>query len=211
MIFETFTAGPCETNAYLVACPNTHKAFVVDVPPDSGKAILAKAKALGVVIEKILLTHSHWDHIGDVAFLQEATKAAVLVDALDAPNLRSPGADQLPLYFAIKGIEPDDFLQEGKSLEIGNFSISVIKTPGHTPGGVCFYLEKQGVLFSGDTLFQGTMGRIDFPTSNAKSMWTSLTRLSMLPKNTRVFPGHGEETTIGQENWITHAKEKFNH
>ena len=209
MILKMFTSGPCETNSYLVVCKKTRKAFVVDVPPDSGEKILKAVQELEVQVDKILLTHSHWDHIGDVSFLQKATKASVEIDSLDAPNLRVPGSDQLPLYFPIQGIEPDAFVQEETPIQVGHFHISVIKTPGHTPGGVCFYLEQEGILFSGDTLFQGTMGRVDFPTSNSEAMYSSLAKLALLPKNTKVYPGHGESTTIGQEMWITKAKNLF--
>ncbi|MBM3197832.1 MAG: MBL fold metallo-hydrolase [Chlamydiae bacterium] len=209
MIVERVTSGPCETNAYLVISEKTKKSFVVDVPPDSAALLEKKAKDRGCSIEAIFLTHSHWDHMADAALLRKMAGANIYVHPLDAPNLQHPGTDKLPMFFAIQGAEPDLFLQEGDRISIGDLTLLVIATPGHTPGGVSLFLEKERVLFSGDTLFQGTMGRIDFPTSHPSSMWDSLTRLSTLPPETKVFAGHGEPTTIGKESWIRHAKERF--
>jgi len=100
-------------------------------------------------------------------------------------------------------------LKEGDRVSIGNQIFEVIETPGHTPGGVCFYNGNQHLLFSGDTLFKGTIGNLSFPTSRPHLMWTSLSKLAKLPAETRVFPGHGLETTIGQEKWLERAEELF--
>ncbi len=210
MILETFSSGPFETNTYIVGCPLTLKAFVVDVPPQSTKGILEILKKKGLVLDKILLTHSHWDHISDVSLLKEATGADVLIHPLDVDNLQKPGADKLPMFFSFEGLVPDGFLKEGELVTVGSLEIEVLFTPGHTPGGVCFYLSKEKTLFSGDTLFKGTMGRVDFPTSSAKLMWTSLKKLSTLPAETKVYPGHGSPTQIGKEAWIANAEERFN-
>ena len=210
MILETFASGPFETNTYIVGCPLTLKAFVVDVPPDSAKGILEILKKKNLVLEKIILTHSHWDHISDVSILKESTGAEVLVHPLDADNLKTPGADKLPMFFSFKGVSPDGFLNEGESIVIGSIEIEILFTPGHTPGGTCLYLRKEKTLFSGDTLFKGTMGRVDFPTSSPDLMWASLKKLSGLPSDVRVFPGHGSSTQIGKESWIANASKKFN-
>jgi glyoxylase-like metal-dependent hydrolase (beta-lactamase superfamily II) len=101
-------------------------------------------------------------------------------------------------------------LEDGQVLAVGEFQIEVIHTPGHTPGGVCFYLKEQKILFSGDTLFQGTIGNLSFPTARPARMWDSLKRLAALPKETRVYPGHGDPTTIGKEQWIANAEDRFN-
>lgn len=210
MILETFPSGPFETNTYIIGCPLTSKAFVVDVPPQSAKGILEILKKTGLSLDKILLTHSHWDHISDVSILKKATGAEVLVHPLDADNLQKPGSDKLPMFFSFEGITPDGFLKEGDVITVGSIEIEVLFTPGHTPGGVSFYLPKEKTLFSGDTLFKGTMGRVDFPTSSPKLMWASLKKLSDLPKDTKVFPGHGAATLIGKESWIATAEERFN-
>ena len=209
MILETFSAGPFDTNTYLVGCPVSKKAFVVDVPPESADRLLSLLQKHELTLEKILLTHSHLDHIADVKPLKEATGAEVWVHPLDEPNLKNPGSDNLPSIISFDAVSPDSFFEEGKEVTIGPFTLQVLFTPGHTPGGVSLYLEEKSILFSGDTLFKGTMGRVDFPTANPDHMWESLKKLSLLPKETKVLSGHGPITTIGEEGWIKNAKERF--
>jgi hydroxyacylglutathione hydrolase len=209
MILEIFPSGPAETNAILLACSKTKRGVVIDVPFESTDLILPVAERLGLFIEMILLTHSHWDHIAEVSLLKTKLKAAVCIHAEDAGNLEKPGSDGLPSFFPIIGVKPDAFLKDGQRLTVGELEIEVIHTPGHTPGGVCFYLPKQKILISGDTLFRGTIGNLSFPTARPSLMWESLKRLAALPPDTKVYPGHGEETTIGAESWIAHAKRKM--
>lgn len=194
--------GPLQTNALLIGCPTTKKAAAIDPAMGSASVLLATAEANGFVIQKILLTHTHWDHIADVAALKKATQAPVWVHPLDAENLRHPGSDRLPLWTSIEPVEPDGFFSEGQEVTIGHLKIQVIHTPGHCPGSVCFYFKEQGILISGDTLFKGTMGALHLPTAEAEKMGPSLQKLALLPAGTRVIPGHGEETTIGKESWL---------
>ncbi len=206
MFVRKFPSGPLETNAILFACEETRKAAVIDPSPDSTQAILQAAEQDGLTIELILLTHSHWDHIADVYLLKEKTGASVWVHALDAGNLRSPGQDGLPLVFPIQGVTPDGFLEEGKVVHVGKLQVEVIHTPGHSLGSVCFYIRAQKVLFSGDTLFRGTMGALHLPTGDPEKMWGSLRKLAALPPDTRVIPGHGKDTVLAKEIWL---REKF--
>jgi hydroxyacylglutathione hydrolase len=111
MIVETFCSGPCQTNSYLVGCLTTRKAFIVDVSKDSAPLLLKALKKHDLTLEKIFLTHSHWDHIADAKELFTATKAPLLVHKLDAPNLINPGEDGLPMFFHIEGAEPSGFLK----------------------------------------------------------------------------------------------------
>jgi hydroxyacylglutathione hydrolase len=150
----------------------------------------------------ILFTHSHWDHTADAALLKEAFHAPIFIHESDAGNLEHPGSDQLPLFIPIKGVKADHYLHDGQILELGELRIRVIHTPGHTPGCVCFYEETHSVLVSGDTLFKGTLGSLSLPTARPARMEASLKKLGALPKKTRVYPGHGETTTIGDEHWI---------
>ena len=129
--------------------------------------------------------------------------------AEDAQNLEHPGSDKVLCWLDIKGMKPSGLLSDGSEILVGNSTFKVIHTPGHSPGGVCFYLRAQNVLFSGDTLFQGSIGALHLPTGNPSHMWESLRKLSLLPKETRVIPGHGDDTTIGDESWLAHAKELF--
>lgn len=210
MILETFCSGPSDTNAYLLACSETKRAVVIDVPFESVDLILRRIEQLHLSMEKILLTHSHWDHTAEVALLKEKTGAPVYIHQEDVGNLEEPGSDKLPLFFPVTGVKADGFLTEGQELHVGNLLIKVMHTPGHTPGGVCFYLPHEKTLISGDTLFRGTIGNLSFPTARPELMWVSLKKLAALPQETKVYPGHGTPTTIGAEQWIAHAKQRFN-
>jgi hydroxyacylglutathione hydrolase len=201
MLIRTFASNLLGTNAILIGCKATKRAAVIDPSQGSANWAMKEADREGFLITKILLTHSHWDHIVDTHLLKEQTKALLFVHALDAPNIIQPGSDGLPLYFPIQGAQPDGFLEEGKKIEIGHLQIEVLHTPGHSPGSVCLYFKDQNVLLSGDTLFKGCIGRLDLPTGRASLMWDSLKKLKALPKDARVIPGHGEETTLGNELW----------
>lgn len=209
MILEVFPSGPFGTNAYLLACAKKRVGVFIDPAPESSQRLLSAKEKHQLKIEAIYLTHSHWDHIGDVAMLKKKLNLPLYVHPADADNVRRPGSDGLPLFFQVEGAEPDHFFAEGQKLRIGDLLIEVIHTPGHTPGGVCFYLPKEKVLISGDTLFQGTIGNLSFPTSDPAAMWTSLKKLSKLPPETRVYPGHGGSTTISAEGWLEKAEEVF--
>jgi hydroxyacylglutathione hydrolase len=199
MLIKTFTAGPVDTNCYLVGCPKTHQAAVIDAPQGVASKLLHEKE---LKIKMIFITHSHWDHIADAAKLKETFQAPLYVHPYDAENLKRPGADKLPLFFSIDGVEADGFLEEGEVFFIGNLKLQVIETPGHSPGGVCLWFPEEKVLFSGDTLFKGSMGRVDFPFSSPSQMRESLKKLSDLPPDTKVYPGHGPSTTIAAESWI---------
>lgn len=210
MIFQVFPSGPFSTNAYVAACAQTKEAAIIDPSPDSFPKIRQflidqKLKAI-----KILLTHSHWDHIADVKRFQNEYQIPVFVHLSDAPNLERPGADGLPCWLDIPPIKADLLIEEGTVIVVGGLSFQVLHTPGHSPGSVCYYEPKSGILFSGDTLFKGTIGNLSFPNSCPSSMWPSLNKLARLPPMTRVFPGHGEATTIEAEsNWLSDAKKIF--
>jgi hydroxyacylglutathione hydrolase len=201
MLLFKFPSGPLDTNAILFG--EDGKGAAIDPSLGSAEKIIAKAKESGLKIEKILLTHSHWDHIADVHDLKKRTGALLYVHPLDAKNVEVPGSDGLPLYFPILSAHPDHLLQDGEIIKVGALELEVIHTPGHTPGGVSFYLQSQEILFAGDTLFCGCMGRLDLPTGNAQNMWASLKKLAKLPPKTRVISGHGPETEIGKETWMS--------
>jgi len=209
MILKVFTSGPVDTNTYLLACSRSREGVIIDVPLDSTPFLLDSIHQTQVNISNILLTHSHWDHFADAFKLKTAIDAPLYVHGEDAGNLENPGSDGLPLFFPINGVKPAGLLKDGQMLAVGDLQIEVIHTPGHTPGGVCFYLKEQQVLFSGDTLFKGTIGNLSFPTASPDQMWKSLKRLARLPKKTQVYPGHGDPTMIGQEEWIIHAEQRF--
>lgn len=164
---------------------------------------------LGVKPDKILLTHSHWDHIADVASLKKRFPIPVFIHPADAPNLQKPGSDGLPLFLRCEGVIPDMLIKDQQEIHVGNLRLTVIHTPGHSPGGVCFYESTAGILIAGDTLFQGSIGNLSLPTANPDSMWDSLDKLAVLPPATQVYPGHGPSTTIGAESWLPEARRLF--
>lgn len=209
VIIKTFTSGPVETNTVLLGCSSTRQAAIFDVPLGSARLLTQAIEKNSLNPQMILLTHSHWDHLADAAELKKLLNIPIYVHAEDAGNLEKPGSDRLPLFFPIEGLKPEKFLTDGQIISLGKLKIEVIHTPGHTPGGVCFWLRQEKILISGDTLFQGTIGNLSFPTARPALMWESLKKLSQLPPETRVIPGHGPETTIQAESWIQHAKEKF--
>lgn len=202
-------SGPFATNAYIIGCPATHKAAIIDPGVDSFDAINELLEKQSFLPEKILLTHSHWDHIGDAAKCKEHFKIPISIHPEDLPNLEKPGSDHLPLMQPIPPAKADHLLSDGDTLSIGNTSWKVIHTPGHSPGGICFYNEENAILISGDTLFQGSIGNISFPTSNPDAMWKSLKKLSALPPETQVYPGHGPSTTLAEESWLPQAQQIF--
>lgn len=209
MIIKKFPSGPFVTNAYVLVCEETAKAAIIDPAPGSATAINSFLERAQVKVDKILLTHSHWDHIVDTHALKAEHQAPVYIHSLDKGNLEAPGTDGLPLFGACEGVKADYFLSEGEKIFLGKLEIQVIHTPGHTPGGVCFYLPKENTLFSGDTLFQGSIGNLSFPTAQPELMWESLAKLEKLPQETQVLPGHGDNTTIETEYWLPNAKQIF--
>jgi glyoxylase-like metal-dependent hydrolase (beta-lactamase superfamily II) len=209
MGFKSFVTGSFDTNSIVIFCDKTKIAAVIDPAFNSSEKILSYVEKNKLFLKFIFLTHSHFDHIGDVSKIKKEKNALVYVHKLDSKNLKNPGSDLLPLMEEIEGVEADRYLKDAQKLFVGTIEIKVIHTPGHTPGSVCFYVEGEKILFSGDTLFKGSIGNISFPMSNPLDMWESLKKLSKLPKDTRVIPGHGGETSIGKEDWLGNAKEYF--
>lgn len=206
-MLEVFTSGPFATNAYLFASGNL--CCIVDPAPGSSQEIFPFIEKNTLQPLCILLTHTHWDHIADVRLFKEKYQIPVYVHPEDRPNLEKPGSDGLPLIFPLGGVSADREVRDGDTIPIGSAVFRVIHTPGHSGGSVCFYESTLHILFSGDTLFQGTIGNLSFPTSDENRMWDSLKKLEQLPKETQVFPGHGGATTIGQETWLANAKAYF--
>lgn len=190
--------GALGTNCYIVWCEQTNKAIVID-PGGDAVAILAQLRSDKLNLEYIVNTHGHADHIGAVAKVKQATGASVLIHAADADMLTS-SLRNLSTYMGPGVVcEPADrTIREGEIITFGSVSLTVIETPGHTPGGIC--LVGEGVVFSGDTLFAESIGRTDFPGGSYSQLITNIKqKLMTLPDNYTVYPGHGPETTIGWE------------
>ena len=209
MLVDLYCSGPAFTNTLVIACEKTRQAAVIDAAAGSIEHVADVVKAQNLMPVMLLLTHSHWDHFADAAKIKARWNLPVYVHPADAPNLRKPGVDGFPLFIDIEPVEPDHDFQDGGVIELGELKIQVIHTPGHSPGGVSLYIPSEHLLISGDTLFKGSIGRLDFPHSEPDKMWASLERLATLPPETQVIPGHGETTTIGDESWLKNAKQHF--
>jgi glyoxylase-like metal-dependent hydrolase (beta-lactamase superfamily II) len=198
-MIEGRAMGAMGANCYLFACMESKKAALID-PGADGKTIYRWVLDKGFKVDYILLTHGHVDHIGAVDELRSLIgDVQVGIHAEDAGML-SDGRKNLSSYFGPGLVlkSADLLLQDGQKITVGQQSLKVIYTPGHSPGGVC-YLSSEG-LFSGDTLFAGSIGRTDFPGGSFDQLIKGIKeKLMVLPEDTRVFPGHGEETTIGFE------------
>lgn len=177
MQIKTIKVGELQTNCYILIDEQSNQAVIID-PGDEAEKILPEIKELS--IRYIIITHGHYDHIQAVGFVKNQTKAEVLMNAK-----------------AAYGLKPDLTVKDGDEISFGKIVLKVIETPGHSPGAICLYTDKH--LFSGDTLFHSTYGRVDLPGSSPQAMAASLKRLATLPDETKVFPGHGWSTTIGEE------------
>lgn len=202
MRVEVLRSPPLDNNVYLVIDEGSGEAAVID--PALAKAqILETGERLRATIKVILNTHGHADHTADDGPLMEATGAKLGIHEVDAYRLER-NAKQPPEYLTAPppAVKPDIVLKEGSEVKVGSTVLTVWHTPGHTEGSVCFYAKSEGILFSGDTILAGSPGRSDMQGSSPAKMVASLRRLSQLPPATRVFPGHGPATTIGDEPWL---------
>ncbi len=198
MILDTLPTGPLEVNCYIIGCEETREAAVIDPGGDVDRILqLLRKHRLNAV--KIINTHGHFDHIGGNRALLEATGAELIIHQDDRLLL-----DQAGTHAANFGLRADPSpaptreLIGGETLQLGKLSLQVIHTPGHSPGGICLYVED--ILIVGDTLFAGSIGRTDLPGGDHQLLINGIKeKLLSLPEATRVYPGHGPMTTIGQE------------
>ncbi len=200
MKIEHLVVGPVQTNTYLVINETNKEAIIVD-PGAEADRIAAKIDGLGLTPVAILLTHGHFDHAAAAAGLAEKYGLLVYAHEKEAEtladsriNLSGPMAGGATTYHA------DVFLKDEQEINLAGFHIRVLFTPGHTPGGCCYYFSREDLLFSGDSLFCGSIGRTDFPGGSARALVESVrNKLMCLPEQTHVYPGHDVDTTIEQE------------
>jgi len=189
--------GPLDSLCYLVVDRESDETALIDAgcPAD---VILRTLEDLALQPKFILVTHTHFDHISSAREISESTRAPAMAHPADV--------EMLPSYWMSRLGEPprlEPSVEDGMELEFGGLRVRAIHTPGHTPGSVCYLVEEAGVIFTGDTLFRGAVGRTDFAGGDPDALRASLSRLATLPDETVVLPGHGRETTIGAErDWL---------
>ncbi|MDW8058742.1 MAG: MBL fold metallo-hydrolase [Thermomicrobium sp.] len=197
----TLPCGPLETNAYLLVADG--RALLIDAPPDSLLPVLDELDRRRARLERIVITHTHWDHIVDAAKLRRETGAPIVAHPEAVPRLEQPRSLLTPLPFEIEPAPPDELVRDGDTIDFPPLRFRVIHTPGHTPEQISLYEPERRWLFGGDTLFPGGYGRVDLPGSSMEDTLRTLRRLLELPDDAVVFPGHGPTTTIGRERgWI---------
>jgi len=200
MEIKRLVLGIVRTNCYIVYTEETKKAVIIDPAADS-RRIVEEITELGVTPEAVLLTHGHFDHMLAAESLRNGYHIPVCVLKEDAELLKVPTLNCSEQFLHMPyGISADEELEDGQLLNFLDGALKVIATPGHTEGSCCYYAETENILFSGDTLFQESVGRTDLPTGRAAKLSVSIKeKLFVLPENTLVLSGHGEQTTIGEE------------
>jgi hydroxyacylglutathione hydrolase len=200
MDVRQFTVGPVAENCYVFRAPGSDRALIVD-PGDEPDRILAAVDGLGVSVEGILLTHCHFDHIGAVAPVARATGAPVWCPEIEVPVLADiMSFVPFPGFGPFESYDADETVSGGERLELAGLEIDVLFTPGHSPGHVTYSVPEHASLFSGDVIFQGSIGRTDLPGGDAPTLFESIRGLiEAYPADTNVFPGHMGITTLGAE------------
>jgi hydroxyacylglutathione hydrolase len=200
MDVRMFTVGPVQENCFVARRDGADRALIVD-PGDEADRILAAVDELGVGVDAILLTHTHFDHVGAVAPVARATGAPVY-----CPELETFVLADINRFVPFAGFGPfedydaDETVAGGERLQLAGMDIEVLHTPGHSPGHVTYAIEEEGALFSGDVLFQGSVGRVDLPGGDWDTLLASLgTLVDRFDEETTVYPGHMGITTLGRE------------
>ncbi len=198
MFLKTVVVGPLEVNCYIIADEKKKDAAVID-PGDNSDEILDIIKKNNLNLKCIINTHAHFDHIGAIGKIKKATKAEFLIHEMEMHVLKT-----LPSQNLIFGIKtdspppPDRFLKDSEELMLGDLTLKILYTPGHSPGGICIHAD--GVVFTGDTLFAGSIGRTDLPGGDYNTLINSIKKkLLSLEDKIIVLPGHGQQSTIGDE------------
>ena len=195
MIVENLVVSMFTTNCYIAVCEETGEGIVID-PGAGAESIHNRIKAVDAKIKYIVNTHGHVDHVAANGKLKEILEVPILLNRDDLELYKKPGFGLSILLSKLP--EPDRFISEGDKIRFGNIALNVLETPGHTPGGVSLYGE--GCVFTGDTLFAGSIGRTDLAGGSLPEILGSIKeKLLSLPDNMKVYPGHGPASTIGHE------------
>jgi glyoxylase-like metal-dependent hydrolase (beta-lactamase superfamily II) len=200
VIFETFPVGPLQCNCTIAGDTATHEAIVID-PGDNLPEIMRRLASHSLTVKQIVITHAHFDHIGAAIALKRLTGAPILLNENDLALLKMQS--KMAALFGLEPPEifpPDDSPIDAQTVGLATLPAQILLTPGHTQGSLCLHFPEHNLLLAGDTLFAGGIGRTDLPGGNTTQILDSIrTKLLPLPEQTRVIPGHGPETTIGEE------------
>ena len=191
--------GPVQTNCFFLINEDTKELLIID-PADRAQGIIDWIQSEGLKPVAILLTHGHFDHIMAVEGLRKEYQIPMYASKDEVEVLANPQLNVSTMMGAYVSMKADELFADGDVLELAGMKLKVISTPGHTIGSVCFYIEEEKMLISGDTLFEASVGRTDFPTGSSRQLIHSIKpRLFILPEDVNVFPGHGEVTSIAYE------------
>jgi len=198
LIIKELVVGPLMANCFICGCSKTKEAVVIDPGGDADTILLSLADAK-LKVKYIINTHGHFDHVSANGKMKDATGADILIHPLDAPMLEKLSSNAAFFGVSVENSPPcDQTLEEDDTVSFGDITLKVIHTPGHTPGGISLYTN--GIVFVGDTLFAGSIGRTDFPGGDFNTLISSIkTKLFNMEDDIRVFSGHGPETSIGVE------------
>jgi glyoxylase-like metal-dependent hydrolase (beta-lactamase superfamily II) len=201
MLFRALELGPFLANCYIVGSDRTGEGIIID-PVAEAETIMDNVRQLGLTIKLIIATHSHPDHIMALGQIKEETGAPFAMHEAESAGMIASGMARVMGMFMSGSAEPlpkpDMLLKDGEAIEVGDLSFTVLHTPGHSPGGISLY--GQGMVFVGDTLFNFSIGRTDFPGCSHQQLIESInSKLLTLPDETIVYPGHGPQTTIRAE------------
>lgn len=198
MIIKDLVVGPLMANCFIFGCPKTKEAVVIDPGGDADR-IMMMLNDLELQIKYIINTHGHFDHVSGNGQLKQSTGVDILIHPLDASMLEKLSSNAAMFGVSVDNSPPcDRTIEEGETISFGELTLEVIHTPGHTPGGISLFTD--GIVFVGDTLFAGSIGRTDFPGGDFNTLISSIQKkIFNMNDDVRVFSGHGPETTIGRE------------
>lgn len=202
---DRFVGGPLLTACYALIAPKVG-AVIIDAPRKAWEAALRATEEADAPVHLVFATHGHWDHIAGAASLRELGYPLAGHPA-DRDLFRDPAGQRADLPFVVPPVEIDQELADAVKIELGEIEGQVLHTPGHTPGGVSLWFPDLDAVFTGDTVLKGGAGYLDRPEADARALAASVRRIAGLPEKTRIFPGHGAPTSVGDERWLNEDSE----